>query len=185
MTWREWLTVPNFFTLLRVLLTPLVVQATLAGEHTRALVLFFAAGITDVLDGGAARRFGATSRVGAYFDPIADKVLLSAVYLALAGGGMVPWWFVGLVLGRDVLILAAAGGFLLATEVRKFPPSQLGKLSTFFQISAAIAWMVRNASPVPWVNATAWALLWTSAVVTLASGIDYAVRGVRMVRAGN
>ena len=81
----RWL--PNAFTLARLLLVPLIIRDILTQHHTEALVLFALAAVTDVLDGAAARNFRATSQFGAYLDPIADKVLLSGVFLALAGGG--------------------------------------------------------------------------------------------------
>jgi cardiolipin synthase len=177
-----WLNLPNFFTLLRLALAPFVIQATVSGAHGRALALFIAAGFTDLLDGAAARRFGTATAAGAYLDPIADKCLLSGVFVALATMGAAPWWFVWLVLGRDVYILAGSIFFLIFTRVRKFPPSQWGKASTFFQIGSAVAWMVRNAAPSPALDRTAITLLWLSATLTVASGIDYTARGIRMLR---
>jgi cardiolipin synthase (CMP-forming) len=177
-----WFNLANLLTFLRVALTPFVVIATLQGEHGRALVLFVAAGLTDWLDGLAARRIARPTPTGAYFDPIADKCLLGAVYAALAVAGMVPWWFVVLVLGRDVMILSAVAVIMGTTSVRRFPPSPLGKLSTFFQIVVALVWMVRNAAPSPALDMAAAVLLWISTSVTLASGIDYTLRGTRMLR---
>jgi cardiolipin synthase (CMP-forming) len=177
-----WLTLPNLLTLLRLAVVPFIVQATLGGAHVRALVLFLAAGVTDVLDGAIARRFGASSQSGAYLDPVADKCLLGGVYLALAGAKIVPWWFVGLVLGRDLYIVTAVLVLMGITSLRRFPPSSLGKASTFFQISAAVIWMVRNTAPSPVLDAVAHASLWLSAAVTLASAVDYTWRGTRMLR---
>src|SRR5579883_2909018 len=112
------------------------------GRRTpRALALFAAAAVTDALDGALARRFGWTSTAGAYLDPIADKALLSGLYLTLAVTGDIPWWLVGLIFGRDLLILAAAGLALLFTRLRAFPPSLWGKVSTIFQVLTAVAWM--------------------------------------------
>ncbi len=145
----RWFNLANFFTLLRLVLVPYVVLAILDAQHGKALVLFFAAALTDVIDGALARSYALESQVGAYLDPIADKCLLSGIFLALGSIGAVPWWFVALVFGRDIYILLAVVGILALTKVRKFPPSRWGKLSTFFQISAAVVWMVRNAWPGP------------------------------------
>src|SRR5262249_38119532 len=95
-----WLNLHNALTLLRLALVPFILQGTLTHEHGRALAIFLAAGFTDLLDGAIARRFGSSTQAGAYLDPIADKVLLSGVFVALAASQSVPWWFVGLVLGR-------------------------------------------------------------------------------------
>src|SRR5579862_33090 len=139
----------NLATLLRLALSPYIGALILAGRHVPALTLFLIAGFTDLLDGELARRFAWGTPAGAYFDPIADKVLLSTVYICLAVGGHVPWWFVGVIFGRDVFILLGAGAALAFTPVRKFPPSVWGKFSTFLQILAATAFMVRNAQPSP------------------------------------
>ena len=88
----SWVNPPNLLTLLRVILIPFIVSAILAGKHEFALVVFAVAAATDVLDGAAARQFGLTTQAGAYFDPIADKCLLSSVFLALAVARIVPWW---------------------------------------------------------------------------------------------
>jgi cardiolipin synthase (CMP-forming) len=169
---------PNFFTLLRLVLAPVVALDIIHGRWGRAIVLLFAAGFTDVIDGYLARRLGQPTRLGAYFDPIADKILLVAIYIALGVARAIPLWMVALVFGRDLLILGMAGYGLLFTSVRKFPPSVWGKISTFFQIAAALVVMGdRDGIPTPvrlalglMVAATAW------------SGIHYSWTGVRVLR---
>lgn len=175
--------VPNFFTILRLVLVPAVIRAILAGEHTQALVLFAGAAITDVLDGATARAFQITSQWGAYLDPIADKALLSGVFLALAIAGSIPWWLVMLIFGRDVYLLLAAGMLMGLTSRREFPPSSWGKASTFVQIVTVLAWMSRNMSQVPVMNSIATALLWPCAVFTVWSGVHYTWRGFQLMRA--
>ena len=90
----------------------------------------------------------ASTRLGANFDPIADNILLSAIYISLAlAPRAIPWWMVAVVFGRDVLILAMAGYGLLFTSLRKFPPSVWGNISTFFQIAAALVVMGARRDP--------------------------------------
>ncbi len=178
----RWLNVPNLFTLLRLFLVPFVIQAILAGGHVRAVTLFAIAAVTDVLDGAAARRLKLVTRAGAYLDPIADKCLLSGVYLALAAAGMLPRWFVAVIFGRDLYILMAAGIILLLTPVRSFPPSVWGKASTFVQIVTAVVWLARNVLEVRALDALSTAMLWPCAAFTIWSGIHYTWRGVRLVR---
>jgi cardiolipin synthase len=177
-----WVTIPNVLTLLRLALVPFVIAAVLAGRHTRALELFLLAGFTDLIDGAVARHFRSSTQAGAYLDPIADKCLLSGTFFALAAARIVPWWFVLLVFGRDLYILAGVAILMLKTRNRNFPPSRWGKFSTFFQIAAAVAWMVRNAVPGPLLDAAATTLLWASAAFTLASGIHYTWRGAQLLR---
>jgi cardiolipin synthase len=179
----RWLNLPNFFTLLRVILTPFVIREILEGRHLRALELFAIAAFTDILDGAAARRFGVVTSTGAYFDPIADKCLLSGVFLALAAARIVPRWLVGMIFGRDLLILGGAGAVLLYTTVRRFPPSGWGKASTFVQILTAVAWMARDAFEIGVLNAFAALMLWPCVGFTVWSGLDYVRRGIRIARA--
>lgn len=175
---RRFLNPANLATLLRLALAPFVARAILERQHIPALLLFFLAGLTDVIDGALARRFGWSTPTGAYLDPIVDKVLLSTVYICLALAAGLPWGFVALVFGRDLLILAVAGATLLLTNERKFPPSRWGKLSTFFQIAAAIGWMVRVSTPSLTLDNVTTLLLWTAAAATLWSGIDYGRRAL-------
>jgi cardiolipin synthase len=178
-----WLNLANLLTLSRLALVPFIVRDILAGQHVRALVFFFLAAVTDVLDGALARGPSGTTLAGAYLDPIADKCLMSGVFLALGAAGIVPWWFVAIVLGRDLFILTGVLAVLALTRVRTFPPSRSGKLSTFVQIVTAVCWMVRDAWPLPVFVAISAAMLWLCVAFTLASGLDYARRGAHYFQA--
>lgn len=179
----RWLNLANLFTLLRLILVPYVIGAILDGRHSRALELFFVAALTDVIDGTLARSYGLSTAVGAYLDPIADKCLLSGIFLALGATGAVPWWFVAVVFGRDIYILLAVVAVMALTKVRKFPPSFWGKISTFVQIATAVSWLVENIWPVPVLYAISSAMLWVCAGFTLWSGIHYTLRGAQTLRA--
>jgi cardiolipin synthase len=179
----RWLNLANTFTLVRLVLTPFVILAILDNHHLLALVLFFVAAVTDVLDGLAARGLDQHTSSGAYFDPIADKCLMSGVFLALAAAGLAPWWFVAIVLGRDVYILLGALIFLALTRIRKFPPSVWGKVSTFVQIVTVVTWLVRDAFSRPWLNTAAQIALWLCTAATVWSGLHYTWRAVLMARA--
>jgi cardiolipin synthase len=168
---------PNLFTLARLVLAPFVASYILHGRYGRAIILLFAAGFTDVIDGFLARRLQISTRTGAYFDPIADKILLSVIYVSLGLTGAMPWWMVAVVFGRDVLILAMAGYGLLFTSLGKFPPSVWGKISTFFQIAAALVVMgARAGIPAPVTLALSLML-----AATIISGLHYIWRGVGML----
>src|SRR5579871_1869836 len=136
--------IPNFLTIVRLILVPVVIRAILAGRHFEALALFGVAAVTDVLDGAIARAFQITSPSGAYLDPVADKALLSGVFLALAVTGSIPWWLVVIIFGRDLYLLCGAGLLFWLGREKKFPPSWWGKASTFVQILTSVAWMVRS-----------------------------------------
>lgn len=168
----------NLFTLARLVLAPFIASDILGNRYGRAIVLLFAAGFTDVIDGFLARRLQMETSVGAYFDPIADKILLSVIYVSLGLAGAIPWWMVAVVFGRDVLILAMAAYGLLFTSLRKFPPSVWGKISTFFQIAAALVVMgARAGIPTPVTLALSLMILGT-----VISGLHYAWRGMGLLR---
>ena len=128
---------PNLLSLLRLAAAPIAAWAILAGHDTLALVVFVTAGLTDGLDGFIARHWHAVSRLGAFLDPAADKLLMLATYTALLGVAATPWWLVALVIGRD---LAIACGWLAAKMLHlplRFRPLAIGKLSTLLQIAYA------------------------------------------------
>jgi cardiolipin synthase (CMP-forming) len=172
------LNLPNLVTLARLILAPFIAFDILHNHYSRAVVLLFAAGLSDVIDGYLARRFAESTRVGAYFDPIADKILLGVIYICLGVAGAIPWWMVLLVFGRDLLILAMAAYGLAFTTLRKFPPSVWGKISTFFQIAAALVVMGAHAGiPAPVTLA-----LYLMVFGTIVSGVHYVWRGIVMFR---
>lgn len=177
----RWLNVPNLLSLLRLVLVPFAVRAICAGDYRGALLIFAAAAVTDALDGPLARHFQCTTRVGAYLDPIADKALLSSTYIALGASGAVPWLLVGLVFGRDLLILALVGAALLITEYRDFPPNFWGKLSTAVQAAAAVWVIIVEAFPAEGLSSGP--MLWAVAAATVWSGLSYLWRAFEMARA--
>lgn len=169
---------PNFITAVRLLLTPFLVVAILNGRWIGALWIGIIAGVTDVLDGLAARWLKVPSRAGAYLDPIADKLLLSAAYLALGAAQALPWWMVALVFGRDIFILAMAAYGYWFTTIRDFPPSLWGKLSTFVQIVTAVALIAYRAG----LSSIELPFLWAMVITTAWSGIHYGWRGWKLLK---
>ena len=175
----RWINLPNGFTALRLVLVPFVIQAILQGRHVLALALFAAAAVTDVIDGAAARRFGAATRAGAYLDPLADKCLLSGVFLALAVTGAAPWWLVCVIFGRDIYILLGAALAMCLTSAREFRPSVWGKISTFVQVFTAVSLMARDVLGEGLAERLAAAVAWPCAAFTVWSGVHYTWRILR------
>jgi cardiolipin synthase (CMP-forming) len=179
----RWANLANLLTLLRLVLVPFVILAILEKDHIRALVLFACAAATDALDGFAARAAGRATKVGAYLDPVADKCLLSGVFLALAAAGLAPRWFVVVIFGRDFYILAAVAFLLWLTPVRRFSPSVWGKASTFVQVVTATLWLARDATGSSLLEIVSTATLWPCAAFTVWSGVHYTWRGLQLARA--
>lgn len=131
------MSIPNLITLARIVLVPVVVWAILAGEMGLAFILFLAAGVSDGIDGFLAKRFGMTTVLGAYLDPLADKALLVSIYVTLGINNVLPLWLVILVVSRDIMIV---GGVLLSWLLgnpMKVKPLIVSKLNTLAQIVLA------------------------------------------------
>lgn len=177
--------IPNLLTLARLALAPYLFVLLLRRDYALTLALFFAAGISDALDGFAARRFGGASRFGAYLDPMADKILLSGILVTVGIDRVIEFWIVAVVLGRDVLILAFAAGLMLHTrQWRSFPPSGWGKLSTLSQILLVIAILMHLAIGFP---PASWLTGFKTCTVALAflSAFDYYLRAFRSTAISN
>jgi cardiolipin synthase len=179
-----WWTVPNLLTLGRLILAPFVVWEIVSRNPLQAFVLLFTAGITDLLDGVVARATDSHSALGERLDPVADKVLLSGVFLGLAWIGTVPVWFVGIVFGRDVFLLLASAFVMAFTSAPDLRPDRYGKASTALQILTAGILVAGNANGGISSNLGKVGVffLWPTAVLTAFSGLNYAWRGVRLLR---
>lgn len=148
------LTLPNFITLLRMAMVPFFVLAVSERDFQLALWIFVIAGLTDVFDGFLARRMDMRSRIGAYLDPIADKMLITVAYIALTipqgQSVVIPLWLTILALFRDFVIMLMAGVLFMVEGLREFPPSNLGKATTFSQVLTVGVVLLANVIPVPW-----------------------------------
>lgn len=166
---------PNLLTLMRICLAPFLVAAILEGHFLLSFILFVAAGLTDALDGLLARVLKQRSVLGQYLDPVADKLLLSTLFLVLFYKGLMPGTVTVLVFGRDVGILLVAAILYAAVGRREFPPSIFGKANTLAQISAVAAVLLHQVTP-PWywVAVTRRLALTATIGLTVASGLHYA-----------
>jgi cardiolipin synthase (CMP-forming) len=128
------LSIPNLITLARILLVPVVVWAIATGQLYFAFLLFLAAGISDAVDGFLAKRFGMKTELGAYLDPLADKVLIVSIYVALGITSVIPLWIVILVVSRDIMIVGAIILSWLIDRPVKIRPHTISKVNTAVQI---------------------------------------------------
>jgi cardiolipin synthase len=180
---RRYRTAPNLLTLLRICLAPFLVAAILEGHFALSFWLFVAAGLTDALDGLLARLLKQRSMLGEYLDPVADKILLSTLFLVLMHMSLIPVTVTVLVFGRDVGILLVAAILYAATGRREFNPSIFGKANTTAQVAAVAAVLLHQLTAVYWVAATeTWALN-STIVLTVASGLHYSWVAARRVGA--
>jgi len=173
------LTAANQLTLLRMVLIPPFAILLVYGFRGWALATFLAAGITDLFDGLIARRTGQKTTLGAWLDPMADKLLVVTMFvmLTLPGTGSpnsLPLWFTILVLSRDIVIVLTVAVVNLAVGPRTFRPSMFGKIATATYLLTGVVALYYNylnvASPVITV------LIYASLTITVISAFDYAVK---------
>jgi len=177
---RPELNLPNLITLARLLCVPFAVWLVLEGSFGAAFWVFVAAGFSDAVDGYVAKNFDRRTRLGALLDPLADKALLTGVYLSLGAVGMLPVWLVVLVVLRDGLIL---GGFFLvhATDApRQFHPLFISKINTAVQIALVGFVLARLGLGLDGGVVTA-VLVAAAAVTTVWSGLSYFARLARLL----
>jgi cardiolipin synthase (CMP-forming) len=181
-------TAPNLLTLSRICLVPLLVASVLDNHYALSFGLFVVAGLTDAVDGFLARMLKQFTMLGQYLDPVADKLLLSTLFLVFTYKGMIPARVTALVIGRDVGILMVAALLYAAAGRREFSPSVLGKGNTLAQIAAIAAVMLQamlqeRHLEVHWVALIEQVALWATMALTIASGLHYSWIAARRVGA--
>ena len=179
--------IANIITVVRILLAPLFVWLVLldGGEHGIwrfiAAALFIAAIATDGLDGALARKRNLVTNSGIILDPIADKILIGGALIALALVAELPWWVVIVILAREVGITLFR---LMALSDRVIPASRGGKLKTVLQAVTLSSWLVPTWLLLgSWVFTLNWVLMGAVIVVTVVTGLDYLVKGLRSPKA--
>lgn len=181
--------IANIITVVRILLAPLFVWLVLldGGEHGLwrfiAAALFIAAIATDGLDGALARKRNLVTNSGIILDPIADKILIGGALIALALVAELPWWVVIVILAREIGITLFR---LMALADRVIPASRGGKLKTVLQAVTLSSWLVPTWLLLgSWVFILNWVLMGAVIVVTVATGLDYLVKGLRSPKASS
>ena len=178
-----YLTAANQLTILRMLLIPAIVILLLYGYRGWALIVFVTAGLTDLLDGVIARATGQKTTLGAWLDPMADKLLLVTMFVMLTlpdigSANRLPVWFTVLVISRDVAIVLTAAVINLAVGPRTFRPSFFGKLATATFILTGVVTLYFNYLARPSVLVTAF--VYASLVITFVSAFHYLGQVIRM-----
>jgi len=171
---RIW-TVPNQITLLRLGFLPIFLILISYEDYRWALAVLVVAGLSDGIDGLLARKLNQRSSLGAYLDPIADKLLLSSSFVILAFKKELAWWLTIIVLSRDVLILVVAVVIILIWGYRPFPPSLLGKMTTFFQIILVFTVVLGAAYPYALLGSIKQILIYLVAALATVSAFQYSI----------
>lgn len=176
-----WRHLPNALSLARLLAALPIAWLVVREEGKLALLCFVAAGASDGLDGWLAKRFGWVSQLGGWLDPLADKALVLAVCVALALHGDLPWWLLGLIAIRDLLIVGGAVTFHFSFAPLHARPTWLGKLTTLALLLLVLVLLWRNVgAQVPGMLVDG--LVWLCAGLLLASGGDYVRRWTHKAR---
>ena len=175
--------IPNFLSLLRIILVPLLVIFLINKAFLKALILFTALGVTDALDGFLARILKQQTVLGSYLDPIADKILITSCFLALAILKVIPGWLAVIVISRDVIILMGISVLSIMSVSFEIQPLFVSKVTTALQICAVFFAMVFKTLPGSLMIDQAWliTLYWLTALFTIVSGFQYVARGFRMI----
>ncbi len=142
--------------------------------------MVFLGGVSDGLDGYAARKLGAKGQTGTILDPLADKAMLVTLFVVLGIIGRIPIWLLVLVIVRDLVIVTGAVLLRVLRGFRKFAPTKAGKVSTFFQIILVGFVLLQAAYPNGIVLALQWTALGLTALFTALSGLDYVRKGCQM-----
>ncbi|MDQ6963511.1 MAG: CDP-alcohol phosphatidyltransferase family protein [Mariprofundales bacterium] len=167
------LNIPNILTLTRIVMTPIIIYLLLREEVKLALLLLLLAGVSDMLDGAIARFFDQRTIVGAYLDPLADKLMLIGTMVTLFYLGVVPLFLFLAVLFRDALIVLGAISYELVTHNLKMEPSMISKATTVSQILSLLLLICNMAWP---INDLVISIgVWLAFILTVASGLHYLV----------
>lgn len=176
-------TIPNVLTFVRLALVPVFLVLIIVGEDVLALVVLVVSSATDFLDGVLARRLDQVSRLGQLLDPAADRLFIFATVIGLAVRGIVPWWLVSIIVGRDVLLLVL--GVILANfGYGPLPVHHLGKIATFCLFYAFPILLIGQAFPgIAFLSApVGWAFALWGAFLYWWAGVIYIVETLRVVR---
>ena len=167
--------IPNLLTILRILLVPVFVIYVIHNNFWMALVIFILAGITDGLDGLIARLLNQKTVIGAYLDPIADKMLLISAYISLTIKDILPGWLTVVIVSRDIIIFSGIAVMSLMGKGPDIRPSVLSKITTVFQILTIIITLYSLKQYPTLLHG----FIITTSAFTIVSGLQYMYRGIK------
>jgi cardiolipin synthase len=169
---------PNLICLVRILLIWPTIDALVSGHYWTALVLVAVCAVSDGLDGWLAKRFNWQSHLGRILDPLADKLLLVALFLTATWMNLLPWWLTAVAVARDVLIGSGAVAYRFTFGPLHGRPTLISKINTGFQLAVALAAILGAASGLP-TPAMVTALACVTLLTTVVSGAGYVTEFTR------
>ena len=183
--WRQWGTLPNVLSSIRLALVPVFLLLIVNGKYTVALIVLATAGITDYLDGYFARRLNQVTRLGQLLDPAADRLYIFSTLIGLTVTGHIPLWLAAAIIARDVMLLVVYP--VLATQgYGPLPVHYLGKAGTFALLYAfpllLMAQVWQSAAPV--ILPIAWAFAWWGVGLYWWAGAVYVLQVREIVKFG-
>lgn len=169
----------NWLTVIRILLIPVFVILLVYRRVTGALVVFILASLTDTLDGYIARTRGSQTRLGAFLDPMADKLLITASFITLTALKMLPFWITAVVISRDLLLILGTALVHVSGGQVHPSPTLLGKATTALQMATVLSAMLARYFDA--AAALKGGFVWTTAVLSAASGVQYLYMGSKFL----
>ena len=174
--------IPNFLSLLRIILVPVIVIFLIENEYAKALMIFIIAGLTDALDGTLARLLNKQTALGAFLDPLADKILLSTSFISLSIFGLIPGWLTVIVISRDFIILLGIMILSMMSIKYEIKPLFVSKITTALQIGTVFLALFLKSFTYDIVRHDLIIILsWLTAFFTIISGLFYIFKGIRFI----
>jgi cardiolipin synthase len=182
-TYYNSMNIPNFITILRVIAVPVLIVALAYRYNGVALAIFVGCGLTDALDGFIARTFHQRTEIGAFLDPLADKLLLTSSFITLAIlelPNKIPFWLIVTAISRDIIISVGVAVLFMLGKKLQITPTWIGKFTTFCQITLIIVVLFYNytGNHRPEIVLP---LCWITFGISVASGLGYVYRGIQLL----
>ncbi len=173
--------IPNFLTLARLLLVPVLVIFLIQGLFFNALIVFIIAGTSDAIDGFLARILNQKTVLGSYMDPLADKALVICSFVTLSVLGMIPAWLAVVVVSRDLIILLGIAILSFMSISVEIHPAFVSKVTTTLQFLTIFLVLTLGYLPLHFNARLIGVVYWTTALFTIISGLNYVVKGVKLI----
>lgn len=170
---------PNFLSLARILLIPILIILLIHGAFGGAILIFILAALTDAADGMLARLMQQRTIIGSYLDPIADKLLSGSAYICLATLGFIPGWLAVLVISRDVIILGGLLILFIVSRIPKIQPTLASKITTFLQLLTIVVVLFSQIASFPPLPLKV--SIWATGTFTIYSGLQYVKKGIEII----